>query len=159
MYLSRFNMLWFYKPGHTMTKPDALSRREDHTVGIEDDNKGIVVITPDKIRTTILIADDGDMLKQKIFNATCLLNEVDIQRLCKKKSANNVMVAYTMLMGDYTYIPNSNILWMEIIQKHHDSPVTEHPGYEKTIELLQRNYWWPGMATLVKEASSNHSLF
>ena len=65
MYLSQFNMLWFYKPGHTMTKPDALSRREDHVVGIEDDNKGIIVITPDKIRTTILIADDGDLLKQK----------------------------------------------------------------------------------------------
>ena len=63
MYLSRFNMLWFYKPGHTMTKPDALSSREDHAVGIEDDNKGIVVITPDKIRTTILIADDRDILK------------------------------------------------------------------------------------------------
>ena len=40
---------------------------------------------------------------------------------------------------------------MEIIQKHHDSPVAGHPGYEKTIELLQRNYWWPGMATLVKD--------
>ena len=50
MHLSWFNMLWFYKPGHTMTKPDALSRREDHTEGIEDDNKGIVVITLDKIR-------------------------------------------------------------------------------------------------------------
>ena len=40
---------------------------------------------------------------------------------------------------------------MEIIQKHHDSLVAGHPGYEKTIELLQRNYWWPGMATLVKD--------
>ena len=65
MYLSWFNMLWFYKPGHTMTKPDALSRREDHAVEIEDDNKGIAVITPDKIRTTIHITDDGDILKQK----------------------------------------------------------------------------------------------
>ena len=51
-------------------KPDALSRREDHAVGIEDDNKGIIVIAPDKIRTTILIVDDRDILKQKIFNAT-----------------------------------------------------------------------------------------
>ena len=43
-----------------MGKPDALSRREDHTEGIEDDNKGVVVITPDKIRMTILITDEGD---------------------------------------------------------------------------------------------------
>ena len=63
IYLSWFNMLWFYKPGHTMTKQDVLSRREDHTIGIEDDNKGIVVITLDKIRTTILMVDDGDILK------------------------------------------------------------------------------------------------
>ena len=56
-----------------MTKPDALSRREDHTVGIEDDNKGIVVITLDKIRTTTLIADDGDILKQKKYSTPCVM--------------------------------------------------------------------------------------
>ena len=145
MYLSRFNMLWFYKPGHTMTKPDALSRREDHTVGIEDDNKGIIVITPDKIRTTILIADDGDILKQKIFNTTCLLNEAGIQRLCKK---NSICEEHDGCLYDTfgrLYVPESNILRMEIIQKHHNSSVAGHLGYEKTIELLQRNYWWPGM--------------
>ena len=108
-------------------------------------------ITLDKIRTTILIMDDGDMLKQKIFNTMCLLNEADIQRLCKKNSICEerdgcLYDAYRRL-----YIPDSNILRMEIIQKHHDSPVAGHPGYEKTIELLQCNYWWPGMATLVKE--------
>ena len=36
-----------------MGKPDTLSRQEDHAEGIEDDNKGVVVITPDKISVTI----------------------------------------------------------------------------------------------------------
>ena len=85
-YLSRFNTVWCYEPRPSMGKPDALSRQEDHAVGIEDDNKGVVVITPDKIRTTILIMDEGDSLKQKKFNATCLLSEADIQRLCKKNT-------------------------------------------------------------------------
>ena len=40
---------------------------------------------------------------------------------------------------------------MEVIQKHHDSPVAGHPGYKKTLDLLQHNYYWPGMATTVKE--------
>ena len=69
-----------------MGKPGALFRWEDHTNEIEDDNKGIIVITPDKIRMTILIADDGDIIKQQIFNAICLLSEGDIQRLCKKNA-------------------------------------------------------------------------
>ena len=134
-----------------MTKPNALSRREDHTVGIEDDNKGIVVITPDKIRTTILIADDGDILKQKIFNTTCLPNEADIQRLCKKNAICEERDGCLYNAYGRLYVPNSNILLMEIIQKHHNSLVAGHPGYKKTIELLQCNYWWPGMTTLVKD--------
>ena len=40
---------------------------------------------------------------------------------------------------------------MEVIQKHHNSPVAGHPGYEKTLDLLQCNYYWSGMATTVKE--------
>ena len=49
------------------------------------------------------------------------------------------------------YMPESNLLWMKVIQKHHNSPAAGHPGYEKTLELLQCNYYWPRMATTVKE--------
>jgi hypothetical protein len=34
-----------------MGKADALSRREDHSIGIEKDNTGILVIPPDRIRS------------------------------------------------------------------------------------------------------------
>ena len=49
------------------------------------------------------------------------------------------------------YVPESNLSQMEVIQKHHNSPVAGHPGYEKTLDLLQHNYYWPRMATTVKE--------
>ena len=93
-----------------MGKSDALSRQEDHAEGIEDDNKGVVVITPDKIRTTILIADEGDSLKQKIFNATCLLSEADVQRLCKK---NTICKEHDGTLTDNLgrlYMPKNNLL-------------------------------------------------
>jgi hypothetical protein len=32
-----------------------------------------------------------------------------------------------------------------IIQSHHDSPVHNHPGISKTIQLTERLYWWPKM--------------
>ena len=134
-----------------MGKPDALSRREDHAEGIEDDNKGVVVIALDKIRTTILIMDEGDSLKQKNFNVTCLLSEADIQRLCKKNAICEEHDGTLMDNLGRLYVPKSNLLWMEVIQKHHNSPVAGHPGYEKTLDLLQRNYYWPGMAMTVKE--------
>ena len=134
-----------------MGKPDALSRQEDHAEGIEDDNKGVVVITLDKIRTTILITDEGASLKQKNFNTTCLLSEADVQRLCKRNAICEECDGTLTDNLDRLYMPESNLLWMEVIQKHYDSLVARHPGYEKTLELLQCNYYWPRMATTVKE--------
>ena len=100
---------------------------------------------------TLLITDEGDSLKQKNFNATCLLSEADIQRLCKK---NTICEECDGMLTDNLgrlYVPKSNLLRMEVIQKHHDSPVAGHSGYEKTLDLLQLNYYWPRMATTVKE--------
>ena len=33
----------------------------------------------------------------------------------------------------------------EIIQLHHDTPVRGHGGRWKMMELIGRNYWWPGI--------------
>ena len=112
---------------------------------------GVIVITLDKIRMTILITHEGDSLKQKIFNATCLLSEANVQRLCKK---NAICEEHDGTLTDNLgrlYVPESNLLWMEVIQKHHDSLVVRHPGYKKMLDLLQCNYYWPRMATTVKE--------
>jgi hypothetical protein len=33
----------------------------------------------------------------------------------------------------------------EVIHGYHDSPVYGHPGISKTVQLTERNHWWPGM--------------
>ena len=104
----------------------------DHAKGIEDDNKGVIVITLDKIRMTILITDEGDIIKQKIFNTTCLLSEGDIQRLYKKNTISKEHNGILYNQYIRLYVPESNLLQMEVIQKHHDTPIAGHPGYEKT---------------------------
>ena len=49
------------------------------------------------------------------------------------------------------YVPKDQDLRMQIIQLHHDTPIPGHPGMEKTLELMQHSYTWPGMPTLVKD--------
>ena len=36
-------------------------------------------------------------------------------------------------------------LRVEIIWLHHDIPAAGHGGRWKTIKLVTRNYWWPGV--------------
>ena len=56
-YLSQFLFLWTHKAGSTMGKVDTLSHHEDHTVGVADDNKGVMVISPSQIRSLPIIDD------------------------------------------------------------------------------------------------------
>ena len=44
------------------------------------------------------------------------------------------------------YVPQSNKLREDIIKIYHDNILAEHPGYHKTLELINYNYWWPYIA-------------
>ena len=41
-------------------------------------------------------------------------------------------------------------LRLEIIQLHHNMPIAGHRKQWKTVELITRNYWWPGVTKEVK---------
>ena len=39
----------------------------------------------------------------------------------------------------------------DIIRLHHDTAIAGHPGHYKTLELVSRNYYWPGMSRDVRQ--------
>jgi len=43
------------------------------------------------------------------------------------------------------YVPKDEELRVEVIRLHHDVPVAGHGERWKTVELVTRNYWWPGV--------------
>ena len=43
------------------------------------------------------------------------------------------------------YVPKNKELRVEIIWLHHDMLVVGHGGRWKTMKLVIRNYWWPGV--------------
>jgi hypothetical protein len=85
-YLSRFNFKWLHKARATMGKADALSRRENHSIGIEKDNTGVLVIPPDQIRsvTEVCIATDADIIIDTIKDILYDLKEPDLIPLRKQ---------------------------------------------------------------------------
>jgi len=47
---------------------------------------------------------------------------------------------------------------MDILREHHDAPLAGHPGIATTIELITRNYWFPGINSFIKDyVNSCHS--
>src|SRR6202023_693680 len=55
-----------------------------------------------------------------------------------------------LFFRDRCYIPPTFSLRQEIVRRHHDSLPAGHPGQFKTLELIRRNYWWPGFSVFVR---------
>ena len=43
------------------------------------------------------------------------------------------------------YIPNVADLRMIVMDEIHQAPYFGHPGYQKTISIARKQYFWPGM--------------
>ena len=149
-YLSQFNFKWLHKAGATMGKADALSRREDHTGGIEKDNTRVLVIPPEQISsvTEVCIATDADIIIDTIKDVLFDLKEPDLILLQKQYILKD-QIFYDE--KGKIYVPDDQALCLDIVKLHHDTPIAGHPGREKALELVQRSYTWPGMSTFIKE--------
>ena len=43
------------------------------------------------------------------------------------------------------YIPNVPNIKLLILNEIHNTPYSGHPGYQKTINMLRKDYFWPSM--------------
>jgi RNase H-like domain found in reverse transcriptase/Reverse transcriptase (RNA-dependent DNA polymerase)/Integrase zinc binding domain/Chromo (CHRromatin Organisation MOdifier) domain len=162
LYLSRFNFSLHHRPGRSMGKTDALSRRSDHGDG-SDDNRDIVLLQPDLfvVRALEGIAPEGeerDILRDiRRTNRSSLYEDVvalAVKELRKGSTLSLHAAEWTEKEGllyfwDRIYVPNDPRLRRRIISQHHDSQIAGHPGRWKTLELISRNYWWPQMSQLI----------
>lgn len=48
------------------------------------------------------------------------------------------------------YVPPNETLQREIVCRYHDGRPSGHPGQLKTLELVRRDYWWPGMGVFIR---------
>ena len=49
------------------------------------------------------------------------------------------------------WVPDVNDLRLWILINNHDHPVLGHFGQNKTLELVRRDYTWPGVRMFVKD--------
>ena len=49
------------------------------------------------------------------------------------------------------YIPNSNDLQLQVLRYKHNHILSRHPSQNKTVDLICRNYTWPGLRKFVKK--------
>jgi hypothetical protein len=161
LYLSRFDFTLHHKPGKSMGKPDALSRRADHGTGA-DDNSDIVLLSPKLFAIRALeglqlfgpergILRDvrqgvKDPEEEPVAKAVRELRKSSTRSLRSAEWSESDGLLY---FRGRIYVPPTSDLRRRIVSLCHDTKIAGHPGRFKTLELVSRNYWWPNMSRYV----------
>ena len=160
LYLSRFNFALKHVAGKSMGRADSLSRRVDWAEGVERDNENQVMLKEEWLEVRAmeqLVEGPGEEIVKKIKEVRDKDEEV-IKAVEEMKKAGVKMLRNEewqveeglVLKEGRVYVPKDEKLRMEIIRLHHDTPIAGHGGQWKTVELVTRNYWWPGITKEVK---------
>ena len=139
--LSEFNFTLVHKPGSTMTCADALSHRPDYDKGM-DDNNCITLIKPKHIRRSCSEYVDSPIVNEIRQHADS--NTATFAKHSKSPGwsfSDGLACWYNKII-----VPNVPLLRERIIKDNHDSVFAGHPGRTKTLELIQRDFWWPSVA-------------
>jgi len=171
LYLARVDFLLHHRPGRTMGKPDALSRRADHGNGASD-NENVVLLRLEFLAVHALEEVELTGMEQKILSNICRGNqnrdqEEPIAKAAQElqRSANETVHSLEWSNTDgllqfrgKIYVPQSLDLRRQIVALCHDTYITGHPGCWKTLELVSRNYWWPQMSRYIGQYVSTCDL-
>ena len=154
LHLSRFDFTLKHVPGTKMGKADGLSRRLDWKVGVDKDNKNQVFIKDHWVCSLGEVVIEGPEVEivEKIKKARGKDEEVvRIVEEMKKANVKELRGEEWKIEGDLVikegkiYVLKDTELRMEVIWLHHDVLAAGHGGRWKTVKLVTRNYWWPGV--------------
>ncbi|MBW0542612.1 hypothetical protein O181_082327 [Austropuccinia psidii MF-1] len=161
--LSEFHFSTTYCPGYLATLLDALSHW-DH-VYLE---RGEDLISKNPMNFKQIIKQD-EIQPSRYFavNVEYFSNLIDsihkalwqdsqyrsiLQELGKGKSIQDYSLdssSQLLFFKDQVVVPNDPTIKLSILQKGHDSPLAGHPGQEKTLKLVKRDFHWCSMTQFI----------
>jgi len=137
-----------------MGKADGLSRQSDWKIGVENDNDNQIFIKNNWICSSekVVIEEPEVDIVEKIKKARSkdeeivrIVEEMKKSRVKELRGEEWKIEGELVLKEGKIYVPKNMELRAEIIWLYHDMPVAGHRGRWKTVELVTRNYWWPGV--------------
>jgi hypothetical protein len=165
-YLSRFRFTIVYRPGKLGEKPDALTRLSQDESAQQEARAARVqtLLRPELFETSekqsLLVLTETDRTPEQIileeYDQDPFIQEVvdlirrEVRR-SKKISLSECRIRENRLFyRDRLVVPDHDELKIKLLRHVHDSLVGGHLGRAKTLEVLQRNYYWPLMHDSVR---------
>ena len=94
------------------------------------------------------ITDSLDILEEIKRNNT---REHEVDQALKRKNGLTWEQDGIVYMEGQIYIPKNKKLKERILQENHNPVDVGYLGQQRMIELVKRNYWWPGFKEDIKK--------
>ncbi|MBW0573808.1 hypothetical protein O181_113523, partial [Austropuccinia psidii MF-1] len=158
-----------YRPGHLATLLDALSRRDDIYLERGEDfiskNRMNIqqLIKQDKVQTSRYFSVKMESFSNLIYSIQkAQWQDSQYRSILQELGKGNSIQDYSLdssfqllLFEDQVVVPNDPTIQLRILQKSHYSPLARHPGQEKTLKLVKRNFHWSGMTQFTNDYVSS----
>ena len=153
LFLSQFDLQLVHVPGRQMVQSDALSRRADLCPAKDHDNEDRTLL-PDNlfvrmIDTELTTRFHAFAVKDSLFTAVTTALENGSAPPLKSQLSDWEHRDGLIFYKNRCYVPANDQLRRDLVRAYHYSKPAGHPGKYGTLELLRRDYWWPGMYTMV----------
>ncbi|MBW0505421.1 hypothetical protein O181_045136 [Austropuccinia psidii MF-1] len=103
-----------------------------------------------------IFSDFVDQIQKEVWKEKG--NKEILNKLARGESVSDYSLepqAKLLLSKDRVGIPRNEEIQLNILQKHHDSPLTGYPVQEKTLKLMKRDFYWDGMNSFIKKYASS----
>jgi len=152
MFMQDYDLVWDNRPSSQMGPADALLRRNEVDTSL--DNTAVTMLP--SVSDVLIRALDVRLAKRIAdFTATDPLVKDATDAMAKHSSLfpRAARDDWTFLDGalyykSHLYVPEP--ARQELVHSLHCSQAGGHGRYFRTVHLVQRDYWWPGLTTFVR---------
>jgi hypothetical protein len=136
-----------------MIQSDALSHCSDHIIkDTDNDNK---ILLSDNIFVCIVDTNLCDALVKGTTNDSLFAAALEGLKHHGPFPINSQLTDWhfndrLLFFKDRCYVSPTDLLHRDITSLYHDPLPASHLSHLKTLELIRRHYWWPGMTVFVK---------
>ncbi|EJD32555.1 DNA/RNA polymerase, partial [Auricularia subglabra TFB-10046 SS5] len=172
-FLSQFNLLIRFRPGRLGGKPDALTHCYD--VYLKRGDSGYASANPHNLRPVFtheqLITSLRATYAEPIFlRAVSIMDTESLHNDIRAAYAADELAQSSLatlgsddaphwtksadeflLFKNRIYVPDSADLRLRVLRDKHDHPLAGHPGQNKTLKMISREYYWPDLRDFVRK--------